>query len=558
MITQPSWRKGTLLRKFVLGAHPIIEHYLQKLRIGELIGTYIPQDQRLRLPTERTLSVLIHNILTPPMPMYAIADWLAPLDEQSLGLEPAQVGCIHDDRVGQALDRFYQGRHKDGFFHLALRAIKTFGLDCAQIHQDTTTVTFSGQYTAWQLPEELTCGHNKDHRPDLKQLVLGLSVTADGSVPLVHKVYPGNQTDDRLHLENHQRLRRLLQRADFIYVADCKLATEENLRRLAACGGRFVSVMPRTRKEDGQFRQLIRQNQVRWEHLLSRKNNRRPESKTDRYDLAQGNYQASGYRLLWIRSTQKAQQDAQSRARRITQTLDALRQLQAKLNTCHLKCRPAIEQALHRLLDEHDTQDWIGYQIQVHRQYEKHFPRRGRPAASQAGQWRWTPYFSVSFNVNRHALEQEALTDGVFPLITNLETDPYTAKRVLEIYKFQPFLEKRHSQLKTWQEVTPVLLKKDQRVVAYLHMHVMALMVATLIERQLRRAMHQHSIPALPIYPEDRPCRYPTLFDIVRVFRQVERYEVLEAERVTLFPAQLNRLQRQLLEFLEVPASLYQ
>ncbi len=45
MMTQLSWRPGTLLRKFVLGAHPIIEHYLQKLRIGEVIATYIPQDQ---------------------------------------------------------------------------------------------------------------------------------------------------------------------------------------------------------------------------------------------------------------------------------------------------------------------------------------------------------------------------------------------------------------------------------------------------------------------------------------------------------------------------------
>jgi len=86
------------------------------------------------------------------MPMYAIADWLAPLDEQALGLEPDQVDFIHDDRVGQALEHFYHGRHKDVFFHLALRAIKTFGLQCTQIHQDTTTVTFSGQYAAWRLP----------------------------------------------------------------------------------------------------------------------------------------------------------------------------------------------------------------------------------------------------------------------------------------------------------------------------------------------------------------------------------------------------------------------
>jgi transposase len=558
MITQPSWRKGALLRRFVLGAHPIIEHYLQKLRIADFIGTYIPRDQRIQLPIERTLCVLIHNILTTPMPMYAIADWLAPLDEQSLGLEPTQAGCIHDDRVGQALDRFYHGRHKDVFFHLALRAIKAFELDCGQIHQDTTSVTFSGQYTGWRLPEELTYGHNKDHRPDLKQLVLGVSVTADGSVPLVHKIYPGNQTDDRLHLENHQRLRRLLSRADFIYVADCKLATQDNLGRLAACGGRFVSVMPRTRKEDSDFRQRVRQNQIQWEHLLSRKNNRRPDSKTDHYYLAQGQYQALGYRLLWIRSTQKAEQDAQARTQRLAQSLEALRQVQSRLNTYKLKDRPGIEQALDHILEEHRTRPWIAYEIQGHRQYEKHFRGRGRPSAAQKGYWSWEPYFSVSFSVDRRALQLEALTDGVFPLITNLEADPYTAKRVLEIYKFQPFLEKRHSQLKTWQEVTPVLLKKDERVVAYLHMHVMALMVATLIERQLRRAMHQHAIPALALYPEDRPCRYPTLFDIVRLFGGVERYEVVEGERVTIFPAKLNQLQRQVLAFLDVPSSLYQ
>ena len=49
-----------------------------------------------------------------------------------------------------------------------------------------------------------------------------------------------------------------------------------------------------------------------------------------------------------------------------------------------------------------------------------------------------------------------------------------------------------------------------------------------------------------------------TMFDIVRAFRGVERYEVVDGEHAILFPAALNRLQRQVLELLEVPASLYQ
>jgi hypothetical protein len=128
MITQPGWRKANVLKKFVIQAHPIIQTYLQKLKITELIATYIRQDQRLKLPIEQTLCVLIHNILTTPAPMYEIADWVKALDEQSLGLEPSQVNLIHDDRVGQALERFYLGRHKDVFLHLALRAIKVFDL----------------------------------------------------------------------------------------------------------------------------------------------------------------------------------------------------------------------------------------------------------------------------------------------------------------------------------------------------------------------------------------------------------------------------------------------
>lgn len=557
MITQPGWRKGVLLRKFVIQAHPIIQSYIQRLKIPELIASYIQQDHRIKLPIEQTLCVLIHNILTTPMPMYEIAAWLAALDENCLGLDASEVQCIQDDRVGQALERFYRGRHKDVFFHLALRAIKVFQLQCSQIHQDTTTVTFSGKYAGWSAPELLTHGINKDYRPDLKQLVLGMSVSADGAVPLVHKIYDGNQTDDRLHPENHQRLRQLLKSSDFIYVADCKLATADNLHRISSCGGRFVSVMPRTWKEDALFRQCVREGKVQWTHLLSRKNNRKPDSQIDRYYLACGKYQANGYRLHWIKSTQKAELDAQSRARCLAKALEALKGLQARLNTYRLKTRPAIDQAVGKILQDNQAQDWIEYQIQACRIYQTHYRQRGRPTASQKTRRSWNYHFSLRFGVKQEEIKLQSLTDGVFPMITNLAEEDYAAKRVLEIYKFQPFLEKRHSQIKTWQEVTPVLLKKDERVVAYLHMHVMALMVATLIERQLRKAMKRRSLSSLPIYPENRPCPYPTIFDIVRVFRGVERYEVLDGERVTLFPAQLNPLQKQLLEMLEVPISLY-
>lgn len=166
--------------------------------------------------------------------------------------------------------------------------------------------------------------------------------------------------------------------------------------------------------------------------------------------------------------------------------------------------------------------------------------------------------YSILYAVDQEALDREQTTDGVFPLITNLDSKKHAAKKVLEIYKFQPFLEKRHTQLKTYQEIAPVYLKNPERVVAFLHVHVMALMVATLIERKLRQALGKAGIDSLPIYPENRPCQSPTMFDIARLFRNVERYEVAVSDERIVFPAKLTKIQKKVLALLEVPVAAYQ
>ncbi|RJP23793.1 MAG: IS1634 family transposase [Candidatus Omnitrophota bacterium] len=249
MHIQRGLKKDSSLKKFVIGAHPIIKHFLELLTVHEIVGTYMQSDKRMRLDNDKITALLIHHILTTPHPLYEIQDWLNSLDAGPVGLAPEDPQYVQDDRMVRALVRFYHSRHQEVFFRLALRAIKLFELDCTQLHQDTTTITFAGKYPGWCAQELLTNGINKGHRPDLKQLVLGLTVTAAGSAPLLHRIYDGNQTDDRLHPANHRRLRKLLQRVDFISVADCKLATEENLQKLSAWGGLFVTVMPRTMKK---------------------------------------------------------------------------------------------------------------------------------------------------------------------------------------------------------------------------------------------------------------------------------------------------------------------
>jgi len=84
-----------------------------------------------------------------------------------------------------------------------------------QLHSDSTSITFHGGYEDANGDKKrgkvtliIARGHNKDHRPDLKQLVFDLTVTSDGAVPIHYKDYDGNRTDDTTHIENWDTLKR--------------------------------------------------------------------------------------------------------------------------------------------------------------------------------------------------------------------------------------------------------------------------------------------------------------------------------------------------------------
>jgi len=98
-----------------------------------------------------------------------------------------------------------------------------------------------------------------------------------------------------------------------------------------------------------------------------------------------------------------------------------------------------------------------------------------------------------------------------------------------------------------YQKIALVYLKKPEHVIAYLHMHVMSLMVAILIDSQLRLAMRKAGIKSIPVYPKEGEYEYLITFDIVRLVKNVERYEVLKGQEVMVFPAELTKTQKQVL-----------
>jgi transposase len=354
------------LRVHQVGPHPILWHFLGRMNFSRIIRSCLGTPREGILDHAQTLAVLVQNILLSPAPLYRIAEWAAPIDPAALELSMHEKAAINDDRVARSLDELASPRARSLFFRLALHCIKQFELDTCRIHHDTTTVTFHGQYLGSVREPRITHGMNKDHRPDLKQLVFGLNVTADGAVPLSHEVYSGNRSDDTVHRSNVDRLREILGRDHFIYVADSKLCTRKNLAHIVSYGGKFVTVLPRTRIEDKRFRNQLREGMpVRWRQVHIQDNPRRKhDGPVIHWSTADGpNVTAEGYRLVWYRSSQKMQRDAEVRETELQKAETELLELDARLNRGKLRKQAAIRQEVKRILRSHDCASLLKVEI---------------------------------------------------------------------------------------------------------------------------------------------------------------------------------------------------
>lgn len=100
---------------------------------------------------------------------------------------------------------------------------------------DTTSLYFHGAGG-----EELgRRGHSKDHRPQLKQLVLGMVLDQTGT-PLCSEMWPGNTADVTTLLPVAERLSRRFGIGSVCVVADRGMVSAANMKELERRGWRYV------------------------------------------------------------------------------------------------------------------------------------------------------------------------------------------------------------------------------------------------------------------------------------------------------------------------------
>jgi transposase len=232
--------------------------------------------------------------------------------------------------------------------------------------------------------------------------------------------------------------------------------------------------------------------------------------------------------------------------------------LKQRVGKGKLKTKEQISSAVEAVLATYRSAQWFDWKVTVHEHGIYHQKSIGRPGKNTEYTRIIRHIWSFEAVPNERNIQGEAELDGMFPLITNIATDQLSARDVLLKYKYQPYIEKRHQQFKSILEAAPVFLKLPHRIEALMFVLFLALLLNALIERELRNAMRQQGIRSLPLYPEERKCRYPTTARVISLFSNQRRNVLYEGGKmVKAFVDPLSKIQRTVLTLLRVPVDWF-
>ena len=291
----------------------------------------------------RRLSELMTlNRLVSPAAEHAMPAWIRRTAlSDILGTD---FSTLSDEALYRNLDRLHPQRVAIEQA-LAARERSLFNLDDTLYLYDLTSTYFEGQCP--QNPQAKR-GYSRDHRPDCKQVVVGLVLDREG-FPKAHEVFDGNRQDrttvDEMLTALEQRTGR---RGGATVVIDRGMAFAENLAQIRARDHHYlVAGRPPERHEHlAAF-----EDATGWTEVLRTPSPRNPGQKKTRVFIKRT---VSGNEVhILCRSDGRLEKDRAIRGQHEQRFLADLTKLQARVARGRLRVPAKIHEALGRLKERY-------------------------------------------------------------------------------------------------------------------------------------------------------------------------------------------------------------
>ena len=474
------------------------------------IDRLVPMPRRQVSVGEAVQAMVLNALGFVGRPLYLTPEFFANKPVEVLIRPGIRAEMLNDDSLGRALDALWESGLTEVFAQVAAHALTHFGLWSRFVHVDTSSFHVHGAYEASSAkPGEIriTHGYSRDHRPDLKQVVVGLLTTYRAALPLWIQALDGNASDTQSVPTLVQAYMAQLRAGETrpCIVADSALYSQENLHALA--GVKWITRVP---ARIGLVQAVEAAIDV--EDMQA--------SALEGYRYAEIGALYGGVRQRWLVVYSQAAyaREVKVLEKRIGKERQQAEQAVRTLARREFRSREEAEEAVAQL-----GRRWKYHTLQVRYRRVLHYTRRGRPTRGtppeQVG-WRIDAWEVVPDEAAQEAARRRA---GKFVLATNeLDDAALPNEELLRAYKGQGVGPERGFRFlkDPLFFADSFFLKSPQRIMALIMVMGLALLVYALAEHKLRQRLQEtgETIPN----QVGKPTQRPTLRRIFQIFEGID------------------------------------
>jgi len=501
--------------------------------VAGMIDEAIPKTRDHILPHSKVIEAMLLNGLGfNERRLYLFSRFFTNLSTEQLlgpGITPEH---LNDDVLLRTLDSIYDYGTTDLFNRIVMKVMTKFQFGTHLLHADTTSFNVHGDYDNEEedfRTIQITYGHSKDHRWDLKQFVLAM-VTNQHGIPLFAQPYSGNESDKKILLETIQNVKQNLNLEDkAYYIADSAFYTGPNLQTLGQHTF-WISHPPATIDE-------VKTLLVADVPMFT--------GEEEGYSFHERLVTYAGIEQKWILvHSEKGRKASEKRYKKnLEKRLEKARKSWKKLRAKEFACEPDALMAARLWFDKYPYLS--ADKIQTSSQIKKKNGKKGRPAKNEDVD---TVYSVDSqLEIVPAVIEQEKARLGRFVLATNdLELD---ADSILKYYKGQQSVERGFRFLKDKSiRVAEVFLKKESRIEALSMIMVLCLFVYAIAEWYLRSRLKETGTTVKNQL--EKPIQNPTMKWIFTLFMRPAEVTVTINSHIQRFIVNLDDEMTQILDLL--------
>lgn len=475
-----------------VGYMPVIAAFCRRIGLADTVNNAVPTEMAVDVGT--VVQFMVLDTLSGRSPLYRLEKFAGSIDTGLFLGRDIPPKAFNDTTLGRAMDAIFEAGTEQLFSQVAFRAAAAYPLDVdiRHVHFDTTSVSVWGDYPMCNEDDEdqlnVTYGHSKDRRPDLKQFLIKM-LCVHRNIPVIGGCESGNESDKTINneiltnLSKHMAKHGLAEGA-FVYISDSSMVTPKNLEALG--GNLFITRCPFTYKEtDRVVSEAVGKGEWADVETTVRSSASR---KAAAYRVCETAVTIAGvdYRAIVVHSDAHDKRRQKKLERLLSESRDKASEILKESCKVEYYCREDALAAAVKLRGDQSLLHYCECKVE-----EKSTYSRGRPPKNGERKVSKVRYV-LEGEVLERLTEVEHIREaaGCFVLLTNTPADgemAHSPEEVLSAYKEQHGIERNFSFLKDPTIVNDIFFKRPDRIEVLGFILLVSLLVWNLMAHVMRQ-----------------------------------------------------------------------